>query len=149
MSIVSHFGQVAQQAPRSVVSQGLAEAFRADETPPFGEMVGRLFGNSDPQQRAGLLNQLLGSIGPGLLGAGAGGSLAYLLRRFGTGLAVTPEQASVVTPDHVQQIAHYAEQRNPSIVDRVSDFYANHPILVKTLGTAALTVALAKMAQRT
>ena len=59
-----HFEQVVQEAPPTVVSQGLAEAFRADQTPPFGEMVGHLFGNSDPQQRAGLLNQLLGALGP-------------------------------------------------------------------------------------
>jgi len=143
-----HFDQVAQQAPPSVVSQGLAETFRADQTPPFGEMVARLFGNSDPQQRAGLLNQLLGSAGPGVLGAGVAGPIADLLRRFGTGSAVTPEQAASVTPDQVQQIAHRAEQQNPSIVDRVSDFYAQHPTLIKTLGTAALTIALAKMAQR-
>ena len=144
-----HFDQVAQQAPRAVVSQGLAEAFRADQTPPFGEMVAHLFGNSDPQQRAGVLNQLLGALGPGLLGSGTGGQLGDLLRRLGGRSTVTPEQAAAVTPDQVQEVAHRAEQQNPSIVDRVSDFYAQHPTLVRTLGAAALTIALAKMAQRT
>ena len=140
-----HFDQVAQQAPPSVISQGLAGAFRADETPPFGEMVARLFGNSDPQQRAGLLNQLLASLGPGLA---SGGPVADLLRRFGTAPNLTPEQAATVTPEQVQEIAHRAEKQNPSIIDRVSDFYAQHPTLVRTLGAAALTIALAKMAQR-
>src|SRR5438270_9216297 len=86
-----HFDQVAQQAPPAVVSQGLAEAFRADQTPPFGEMVAHLFGNSDPQQRAGLLNQLLSALGPGVLGAGASGPLADLMRRMGSASTVTPE----------------------------------------------------------
>ena len=143
-----HFEQVAQQAPQAVVSHGLAEAFRADQTPPFGEMVAHLFGNSDPQQRAGLLNQLVGGLGPGLLGAGTGGPLGDLVRRLGAGSTVTPEQAAAVTPEQVQQVATHAEQQNPSIIDRVSDFYAQHPTLVQTLGSAALTIALAKMAQR-
>ena len=37
---------------------------------------------------------------------------------------------------------------NPSIVDSVSAFYAQHTTLVKTLGGAALSIALAKVAQR-
>jgi len=143
-----HFEQVAQQAPPAVVSQGLAGAFRADQTPPFGQMVGQLFGNSDPQQRAGVLNQLLGALGPGMLGAGVGGSLGELLRRLGGGSTVTPEQAESITPEQVQEVAHRAEQQHPGIVDKVSDFYAQHPTLIKTLGSAALAIALAKMAQR-
>jgi hypothetical protein len=141
-----HFGEVAEQAPQSVVSQGLAGAFRADQTPPFGDMVAQLFGNSNPQQRAGLLTQLLSGLGPGLLAAG--GPLSDLVRRFGNGTTVTPEQTAGITPEQVQQVATHAERQNPSIVDRVSDFYSQHPTLVQTLGSAALTIALAKMAQR-
>jgi hypothetical protein len=142
-----HFGQVAQEAPPTVVSQGLADAFRADQTPPFGEMVAHLFGNSDPQQRAGLVAQLVSGSGPGLLAA-AGGPLGELIRRLASGSTVTPEQAAAITPEQVQQVATHAEQQNPSIVDRVSDFYSQHPTVVQTLGSAALTIALAKMAQR-
>jgi hypothetical protein len=112
------------------VSQGLTEAFRSDETPPFGDMVARLFGNSNPQQRAGLLTQLtaLGSVGA----AGGGGPLGGLIRQLGGwGSAVTPEQAGAVTPDQVQQAVTHAEQQNPSIVERVSDFYAQHPAFLQ------------------
>jgi hypothetical protein len=35
-----------------VVGQGVADAFRSDQTPPFAQMMGRLFGQSSPQQRA-------------------------------------------------------------------------------------------------
>ncbi len=143
-----HFGEVAQQAPQAVVSSGLAEAFRSDQTPPFGEMVGHLFGNSNPQQRAGLLTQLVSGLGAGLLGGAAGGPLGSLVRSLGAGSTVTTEQAATVTPEQVQQAATHAAQQNPGIVERVSDFYAQHPTLVQTLGSAALTVALAKMAQR-
>jgi len=143
-----HFDQVAQQAPPAVVSQGLADAFRADQTPPFGEMVGGLFGRSDPQQRAGLLNQLLGGLGGAAMSGVSAGPLGDLLRRFGSGSTVTPEQASQVTPQQVQEVAQHAEQQNPGIIDKVSDFYAQHPGLVQTLGSAALAIALASMARR-
>jgi hypothetical protein len=142
-----HFDQVARTAPSGLVGAGLAEAFRADATPPFGEMVAHLFDNSSPQQRAGLLNEFIGSLGPGVLGA-LSGPLADLLRRFGGGgSSITPEQASAVTPRQVQEVAQQAEAQNPSIVDRLGQFYAKHPDVVKTLGTAALMIALSRMAR--
>jgi hypothetical protein len=61
---------------------------------------------------------------------------------------VTPQQASQVTPDQVQQIAAHAERQNPSIVDEVSGFYARHPQAVKAVGGLALTIALQHMLRR-
>ena len=60
--------------------------------------------------------------------------------------AVTPEQASQLTPEQVQAIASHAEQHSPGIIDKMSGFYAQHPGLIKTLGSAALTIALSSMA---
>ena len=142
-----HFDQVARTAPPAVVGDGLAEAFRADATPPFGEMVAHLFDNSNPEQRAGLLNELIGSLGPGVLGALSGPLADWLRRLGGTGSTITPEQASAVTPRQVQDVAQQAEKQNPSIVDRLGQFYAQHPDVVKTLGTAALMIALSRMAR--
>jgi hypothetical protein len=42
-----------------------------------------------------------------------------------------------------------AKQANPSIVDSVSSFCARHTTPCKTPGGAALSIALAKVAQRT
>jgi hypothetical protein len=149
-----HFDQVAQNAPREAVAQGVTQAFRSDQTPPFPQMLGQMFGNSNPNQRAGMLNQLLGSMGPGLLSSLAGGALGNLGGLgglLGGGQSqqpqVTPEQASQMTPEQVQEIAAHAQQQNPGIVDRMGDFYAEHPTLVKTLGGAALAIALGHMAQ--
>jgi hypothetical protein len=144
-----HFEQAAQQAPPAVVSQGLADAFRSDQTPPFGQLVGQLFGQANPQQRTGMLQQLLSGLGPGALGGLMGsGALGGLLGSKAQPQSVTPEQAEKLTPEQVQQIATHAEQHNPGIVDQMSNFYAQHPTLVKTLGSAALSIALAKMAGR-
>jgi len=142
-----HYEQVAQNASPDLVSKGLSEAFRSDQTPPFSQMVGQMFNQANPQQQAGMLNQLLSGLGPGALAAitssGALGSLGSLL---GGGNAVSPQQASQLSPDQVQQIAEHAQQHNPGVVDQMSDFYARHSGLVKTLGGAALTIALAKIA---
>jgi hypothetical protein len=75
-----------------------------------------------------------------------GGGLADLLR--GGQREVTPEQAEQISPEAVAKVAEQAEQKDPSIIDRVSDFYSEHPTLVKSLGAAALTIALARIAQQ-
>ncbi|MCS0588794.1 hypothetical protein ACFQ09_24435 [Massilia norwichensis] len=139
------FDHVSQNVPREDVARGVTQALRSDQTPPFPQMVGNMFGNSNPDQRAGMLNQLLASVGPALLSGGAGGILGNLLG--GGQNRVTPEQASQISPDQVTQIAAQAEQHNPGIVDQMGDFYAQHPTLVKTLGGAALAIALGHLAQ--
>lgn len=140
------FDRVTQQAPRETVAHGVTQALRSDQTPPFPQMVGQLFGQGSPDQRAGMLNQILSSVGPSVLSSVAGGALGNL---FGGGAPrqVTPEQASQISPEQAQEIAARAEQENPGIVDRMGDFYAQHPTLVKALGGAALAIALGHMAQ--
>jgi hypothetical protein len=61
---------------------------------------------------------------------------------------VTPEQAQQIPAEAVEEIAKQAEQHDPSVVDRVSDFYAEHPTLVKGLGAAALAIAMRGMASQ-
>ena len=143
----AHFDQVAQAAPKSVIAEGLAAAFNSDKTPAFGQMLSSLFSNSTGDQKVGMINQLLSSISPSSLTqilSGAG--LAGLLGAGKTQL--TPDQAQKLSPEVVQQLATHAQSSNPSVVESVSNFYAQHPTLVKTLGGAALTVALAKIAER-
>ena len=143
-----HFDQVAHTAPPEIVASGIAAAFRADETPPLADMVGRLFGNSSTQQQAGLLNELVGSLSSGALDALSGNPLAAMLRRASDSRTiVTSEQAAAVSAQQVQEVVREAEKQDPAIIDRVSGFYAQHPGVVKTLGAAALTIALARMAQ--
>jgi len=144
-----HFDEVARSAPPDALGQGVADAFRDNNTPPFGEMVGRMFGQSNPQQQAGLLNHLLSAVGPGVLSALGGSLLGRMSAPSDAApLRVTPEQAAQLTPEQVQQIATQAEQHNPGVLDSVGSFYAQHPQLVKTLGSAALAVALAGVANR-
>jgi hypothetical protein len=110
-------------------------------------MLSTLFNNSTGEQKAGIVNHLLSSVSPGTLTQLLSGSgLAGLM---GSGSAqLTPDQAQKLTPEQVRQLATHAQNANPSIVESVSNFYAQHTTIVKTLGGAALTIALAKVAER-
>jgi len=147
----SHFDQVAAASAKEDLGAGLASMFRSASTAPFGQSVGSLFDQSNPTQRAGVLNQIVQSLGPSALSAG-GGILGRLLGHSAPASAaapptITPEQASKISPADVTVLASHAEQHNPSVVDSVSSFYAQHPTLVKTLGVAALAVAMGHMRQ--
>jgi hypothetical protein len=142
-----HFDTVAKAASPDMIADGLAAVFRSNQTPAFGNLVSNLFSQSNGEQKAGLLNQLMSSISPEMLSQLAGsGVLAGLLK--GGGGEITPAQAQAVSPDVVQQLASHAETADPSIIDKASSFFAQHPTLIKTLGGAALSIALAKVAER-
>ncbi len=146
--------EVLQNVPQSALSDGLAAAFRSDQTPAFGQMAAQLFSNSNPQQRAGMLNTLISVVGPALLAqlssrGGSGGGLAGIAGLLAGGQpSVTPEQAAEVSPEAVAELAAQAEQQDPNIIDQLSNFYAEHPTLVKTLGAAAIAIALQRMTRQ-
>ena len=106
-----------------------------------------MFSQSSGEQKAGILNHLIAAVGPGTLAQLAGGGALASLLGAGT-TQVTPQQAQNISPELVQQVAAHAEKADPSIVDKASAFYAQHTTLVKTLGGAALSIALAKVAER-
>lgn len=136
------FQKVAQSAPQEHLADGLAEAFRSNQTPAFPAMLSSLFSQSNGQQRAGILTQLLGSAGAG---SGLSDRLSGLLKR---GSAVSPEQAQQVSPQEVQQLAEQAHKNNPSIIEEASSFYAQHPQLVSGLGAGALTLIMSHISRR-
>jgi hypothetical protein len=144
---LNDFDQVAQNAPRASMAQGFTEALRSDQTPPFSQLVSQMFDKSDATQRAGMLNQMLSGLGPTVLASLGGGVLGNLFRGNDTPPAVTPEQAATLTTDQVRQLAEDAEKENPSVVERMGDFYAEHPTLVKAIGGAALAIILGRVAE--
>jgi hypothetical protein len=149
-NLEQNFDQVAQAVPSSSLAGGLAEAFRSGDTPPFAQMAAQLFSNGNGQQQASMLTTLMSSVGPDVLskftGSNAGSQLAAILQ--GGQTQVSAEQAAKVDPTEVQALAQHVEQNNPSIIDRVSEVYAEHPTLIKTLGAAAMAIAVKKIAEQ-
>ena len=141
-SVQADFRQVAERAQTGHLASGLSDAFRSDQTPPFENMVASLFGASNGEQKAGILNQLLAAIGPSVLSSGL---LSGLSQYLGSGKSVTPEQAEQVQPEAVQKLAKHAQQQDPSIIDRASSFYAQHPTLVQGLGAGSLALVMSYM----
>lgn len=139
----SEFNQLAQSAPTDALSKGLAAAFGSSQTPAIGNMVGQLFSQSNGTQQAGMLNQILSALGPGVAGGLAGGVLGNLMSPGQT--QVTPDQASQLTPQQVQDVVNHANDVHPDLPSVLGQFYAQHKGLVNTLGGVAATVAMMKM----
>ena len=145
-NVQQDYQRTVEAVPSSHLVDALGEAFRSRETPPFGQMVSTLFANSNPDQRTGILNHLLSAVGPGALGSLALGSLGGVLRRGNAN--VSPEQAKLVSPEDVQQLAEHAEKQNPSIIDHASQFYSQHPKLVQALGAGSLALIMSHISKR-
>jgi hypothetical protein len=137
------FAKVAQAIPQQHLSSGLAEAFKSDQTPPFSQMLSSLFSQSNGEQRAGILNRLLGAAG-----GSASSAAPQLAGLLGGSTQVTPEQAQQVSESEVQQLAQHAQTNSPSIIDEASSFYAQHPTLVQGLGATALALIMSHVSRR-
>jgi hypothetical protein len=139
------FTKVADHAPASALSDGVSAAFRSQSTPSFGEMIAQLFAQSDGAQRSGILNHLIAAAGPA---ASSMGLPTSLNPPGATGAAAAPQQTQQLSSEAVQRLAEEAQKRDPSIVEKASEFYAQHPALVKTLGVGALAVIMSHLSQR-
>jgi len=140
------YDRVSTAVPPGALADGLAHAFRSDQTPPFEQMVSGLFAKSSADQKAGMLNQLLASLGSGGVTqalAGAGG-LGELTAALGSG-NLSPQQAQQIPPEAVTALAQQAARKDPSIIDKAAGFYAEHPTLVKAIGAGALAMLMSKI----
>ena len=143
----------ASAIPQDALGDVLSHVFSNGSTPTgggFSQMLGGLFGQSNPSTQASVLNGLIGAAGPAVLSAIlGGGGLSGLAGILGGGAPrqLTPQEAAQVSPEEVQQLAHQVHQQDPSIVDRIGEIYSAHPTLVKTLGTGAMILALRKIAE--
>jgi hypothetical protein len=141
------YDQVVKAVPQGSLTDAISQTFKSDQTPPFEQMISGLFNQSSPEQKAGLLNQLLGALGPAaaqaLASAGGMAALTNLLK--GGGGTITPQQASQVPVQDVEVLAQSAAKRDPSIMDQAAGFYAQHPNLVKGIGVAALGLLMSRI----
>jgi hypothetical protein len=119
--VFGHFDSVAQQASPQDLGGGIAAALRSNATPSFGQTVGNLFGQSTPNQKAGVLNEIMQALGPVGIASAGGGMLGRLLgvRAGGPSPTIMPTQAATVSPSDVSTVAAAAQQQDGSIIDRL------------------------------
>ena len=152
--VFDDFDRVAREADPEDIGYGLEEAFNDDDTPPFEEMVGQLYDRSDDDTRAGLLNEIVNSLGGGQAVATAagggllGGVLGDLMRRRQGRQTLGPRDARNIPASDIQAAAREAKLQNPGVVQKISRFYARNPQMVQVLGQAALSILMSGMARR-
>lgn len=143
------FVSVAQSVPAEHVSTGLAEALHSEKTPPFEDMVGESFERGSEDLRASMLKQLIDGASPGVVKPLIDDGLLPRAAN-GSGYPAVPVDASLVQnldTDVVRRLAREAAKEDPSVIDRMSEFFADDPAAGRTLGGVALSVALSKIAE--
>ena len=140
------FQHVATQVPRPQLGGLLSNIFGSPETGSFGDNISQMFSQSDPQQKAGILNRLLQAA----RSAGALSNLGQNVPGIGSGadVAVGPAQAQQVSPAAVKEMADHTQHQNPGIVEQAGEFYSHHPQLVQALGTGVAIWAMQKLVKR-
>ncbi len=132
----AHYDEIAKNVPPNVLAQTIGPALESMDTQHLKEKITQAAAQMTPEQRSAFLQQILAGLG------GAGG-LGAALNRSGASPSVAADPASA-SPQDVGNLAAYAKEHQPEIFRRASEFYAQHPTLVKVLGT----VAIASIARR-
>ena len=136
-----HFDQLTQSVDPSTVAQGIAAAMRSSDTPPFAQLVSNLFANGNPDQKLAMLTTLLSAVP-----AEQRARLTALIPGLGN-VSTGTTSPNTLPPSSVQALAEKIEQHDSGIIEKMSELYAAHPTLVKTLGSAAMMIAMRKIAQ--
>jgi hypothetical protein len=133
-----HYDQIAQHVPPDVLRGTIGPAIGGLEGEQVEDRIRRSASRMTPEQRGGMLSQLLGGL------AGAGG-LREVLGRIGVdpSVASNPQAAS---PQDVAKVAAYAKDERPDLFHKAMEFYAEHPVLVKTMGTLAVAAIAKRLA---
>lgn len=137
------FHKLAATADPGTLAHGIAEVIRSDQTPPFAQIVSQLFANASSDQKAAMVNALLAAVP-----AEQRGPLTAMLGESSPGTGSSGAAASQPSNDTIASLARRAEETGSGVVEAMSNFYAQHPTLVKTLGTAAMMIAMRKIAER-
>ena len=135
----THFQQVAQAVDTGTLAQGIAAAMRSSDTPPFAQMVSQLFASGSNEQKLAMLTTLMSSVTPEQRA-----QLTSLIP--GLGSISSASGAAGISPNMIQTLAQHVESHDAGIVDKMSALYAAHPTLVKTLGSAAMMIAMRQIA---
>jgi len=141
--VAAHFQELSRSVDAATLAPGIAAAMRSDQTPPFPQLVSQLFSSASGEQKLAMLNTLASSASPQLRA-----QLSALIPALATGSSLTAAQASAVSPAAIQSVTQHVEQHDASIVEKMSAVYAAHPTLVKTLGSAAMMLAMRTIAER-
>jgi hypothetical protein len=121
----------------------------SEQTPPFEDMVGDSFERGSNELRAAMLKQLNEGASPAAVQPLIDDGLLPRIANGSDHPAVPVDTRLVEGLDTgvVRRLAHAAAMEDPSVIDRMSEFFAVDPAAGRTLGGVALSVALGKIAE--
>ena len=133
-----HYDEIAQHVPPDVLRGEIGPALGGLDAGQVEDRIGRSAAQMTPEQRGGMLSGILGGL------AGPGG-LRDVLGRIGVdpSVASNPQTA---TPQDVAKVAAYAKDNRPDVFHKAMGFYAEHPLLVKTMGALAVAAIARRLA---
>jgi F0F1-type ATP synthase membrane subunit c/vacuolar-type H+-ATPase subunit K len=136
-----HYDQISSAVPLDMLASVIGPALSSLGTSQVQERIFNSATEMTPEQRGGFMQSLLG----GLMGSGA--NLPGLLSSLGIGQSVidNPESA---TPEDVSKLAAHTHDNEPGIFQKAMEFYAEHPTLVKVLGTMAIAAIARQISNR-
>ena len=145
-AVAEHFDQVSNAVPASTLADGVTHALNSTSTGGgLGQALSQSFTQGTGEQKAGILNTLVSSVGVATAGRFLGPSVAQTLN---SGSPLSAQHAQQVSPSAIQQLADQAAQNDSSVVNRLGAFYAQHPTLVKGLGASAMALVMSRLANR-
>jgi len=126
----AHYDEIANAYPQEELASVIGPAVGQLDTPHLERKIEQSAEQMTPSQRGSFLGTLLG-------GLGSGASLPGILGSLGASPSVAADPATA-TPQDVAKVATYAKENQPDLFHKAMGFYAQHPTLVKVLGTMAI-----------
>ncbi|MDQ2870083.1 MAG: hypothetical protein M3S32_05030 [Acidobacteriota bacterium] len=126
----AHYDEIANAYPQEELASVIGPAVGQLDTPHLERKIEQSAEQMTPSQRGSFLGTLLG-------GLGSGANLTGILGSLGASPSVAADPATA-TPQDVARVATYAKENQPDLFHKAMGFYAQHPTLVKVLGTMAI-----------
>ena len=127
----SHYDQIANAVPPSTLGSVMGPALQSLGADEAQKRIANSAQAMSPEQRGGLMQQLLGGF------ASSGIDVGALLGQLGVNQSVANDPQSA-TPDEVASVAAHAQSTKPDLFHSAMAFYAAHPTLVKSLGAVVI-----------
>jgi hypothetical protein len=126
-----HYDRIVGNVPEDLLASVIGPAVGSLPQDQVETRVRNSATEMTPGQRGSFLERLLGGLGQ------SGEGIHSVLEQIGVSpkVADDPRQA---TPEEVGKVAAYAKEERPDLFHRAMEFYAQHPTLVKVLGTMAI-----------
>jgi len=135
-----HYDQIHQAVPTDLLGSIIGPALGALSTDHVQDRIYDSAQAMQPAQRAGFLESLLGAF------QSSCANIPALLAQLGINQAVASNPYNA-TPEEVAKLAAHAHENNPSVLQQAMSFYAQHPTLVKMLGTMAIASIAKNLSQ--